>query len=107
MPGIGLAPGSPVATEDIRNLKRGARHGRWRLSWRIAPPLKKRKPVQGAHHLADRGGGHARIERRRVELGVSEQHLDDPDIDVLLEKMGRKAVPKRVQRDPLVDPGKL
>jgi len=30
MPGIGLAPGCPVAAEDIRNLKRGMGHGpRW------------------------------------------------------------------------------
>ena len=27
MPGVGLAPGGAVAAEDIRNLKRGTRHG--------------------------------------------------------------------------------
>ena len=53
----------------------------------------RRKPVQRAHHLADRAGGHARIKRRRVELGVAEQNLNHPDIDILLQQMGRKAVP--------------
>ena len=33
----------------------------------------RRKPVQGAHHLADRAGGHARVERRRVELRVAKR----------------------------------
>ena len=31
MPGVGLAPGGPVAAEDVRNLKRGTRHGPRRL----------------------------------------------------------------------------
>ena len=35
--------------------------------------LDQGKPVQGAHHLADRGGGHARIKRRRVELRVAKR----------------------------------
>src|SRR5579864_9050027 len=29
--------------------------------------LDQAEPVQGAHHLADRGGGHPRVERCRVE----------------------------------------
>ena len=28
MPGVGVAPGSPMVAENIRNLKRGTRHGR-------------------------------------------------------------------------------
>src|SRR5271166_1697612 len=103
MASVGLTPGGPMAAEDVRNLKRGTRHGRRRLSWRIASLLKQGEPVERAHHLADRGGGHARVERRRVELGVSQEYLDDPDIDILLKKMGRKAVPQRVQGDGLAD----
>jgi hypothetical protein len=45
--------------------------------------LREGKPVQRAHHLADRGGGNARVKRRRVELGVSKQDLNHPDIDIL------------------------
>src|SRR5829696_1552075 len=59
--------------------------------------------LQRAHNLADRLGGDAGIERRGVELGVTEQHLDDADIDVLLEQVGGKAVPQGVQRDGPVD----
>src|SRR5271165_3381653 len=103
MAGVGLAPGCPVAAEDVRNLKRRTRHDRRRLIRRFSPLLKKRKPVERAHHLADRGGGHARVERGRVKLGVSQQKLDNTDINNLLEKMGRKAVPERVQRDGLAD----
>ena len=33
----------------------------------------------------DRSGGNLRVARRRVELGVSEQHLDHANIDVLLQ----------------------
>src|SRR6266849_7328116 len=63
----------------------------------------ERDVLQRAHDLADRLGGDAGIERRGVELGVTEQHLDDADIDVLLEQMGSEAVPQGVQRDALVD----
>ena len=60
MPGVGRAPGGAVAAEDVRNLKRGARHGPRRLSLGVVLLLLDQgKPVQGAHHLADRGGGPA------------------------------------------------
>src|SRR5712672_3393300 len=36
--------------------------------------------LERARHLADRADGAAGVERRRVELLVSEQNLDDPDI---------------------------
>ena len=41
--------------------------------------------LQRAHDLADRLGGDARIKRRGIELGVTEQGLDHADVDVLLE----------------------
>ena len=70
MPGVGLAPGGAVAAEDVRNLKRGTRHSRWRLSLLL---LNQAEPVQRAHHLADRACGHPRVERRRVQLGMAER----------------------------------
>ena len=74
MPGVGLAPGGPVAAEDLRNLKRGTRHGPRRLGLGLVLLLlDQAEPVQRAHHLADRAGGHARVERRRVELRVAER----------------------------------
>ena len=38
---------------------------------------------------------------------MAEQHLDHPDVDVLLEQMRGEAVPERVRRDPLPDAGLL
>ena len=38
---------------------------------------------------------------------MAEQHLDDADVDVLLEQVGGEAVPQRVRRHPLLDPGGL
>src|SRR5260221_14327148 len=63
----------------------------------------ERDMLQRAHDLADGLGGDAGIECRGVEPGVTEQHLDDADIDVLLQEVGGKAVPQGVQRDALVD----
>src|SRR3954467_15158099 len=64
------------------------------------------EPIERAHDRADGVGGDPRIERRGVELGVPEQHLDHADIDVLLQQMGREAVAQRVRRDPLGDVGR-
>ena len=101
MPGVGLAPGGPVAAEDIRNLQRGTRHSLRRLS----SLLSQAKPVQRAHHLADRGGGHARVKRRRVQLRMAKQNLNHPDIDILLQQMGGKAMPQRMRRNAFIDTG--
>src|SRR5271169_3570372 len=42
--------------------------------------------VKRAGHIADRADGDACVERRRVELLVSEQNLDDPDVGLLLQE---------------------
>src|SRR5262245_38262923 len=52
-----------------------------------------RDVLQRAHHRIDGLGGHPRIERRILKLGVAEQHLDHPNVGVLLQKMGGEAVP--------------
>src|SRR3954452_17813962 len=65
----------------------------------------RREPIERAHDHADGVGGDARIERRGLELGVPEQHLDHADVDVLLQQVGCEAVAQRVRRDPLGDPG--
>src|SRR5258705_13714407 len=53
-----------------------------------------RNAIERAHDLPDGLGGDSRIERCGVELGMSQQDLDHPDIGVLLQKMRRKAVTK-------------
>src|SRR4029077_17255421 len=61
--------------------------------------------VERARHLADRADGDAGVKRCRVELLVSEQNLDDPNIGLLLQEMGGKAVPQRMNTDTLGDAG--
>jgi hypothetical protein len=51
---------------------------------------------QRAHDCPDGVGGDACVERRRLQLRMSEQDLNHPDIGILLQKMGRKAMPERV-----------
>ena len=93
MAGIGLAPCRTTVAENIRDLQRRARHARRASAgWSHLLEL-HRNVLQRAHDLTDRLGGDARIERGRVELGMSKQDLDHADIDVLLEQVGGKAVP--------------
>src|SRR6202166_1644303 len=66
-----------------------------------------RNAIERAHDLPDGLGGDTRIERGGVELGMSQQDLDHPDIGVLLQKMGRKAVTKGVRGHRLADLGHL
>src|SRR5437660_4967089 len=61
--------------------------------------------VERARHLADRADGDTCVERRRVELLVSEQDLDDPDIGLLLQEVGGKAVPQCMNTDALGNAG--
>src|SRR6516225_5249207 len=61
--------------------------------------------VERARHLTDRADGDAGVERRGVELLVSEQNLDDPDIGLLLQKVRGKAVPQRMNADALGNAG--
>ena len=70
MTGIGFAPYRAMAAEDIRNLQGRARHAA-SAGWSDLLELEC-DALQRAHHLADRLGGDAGIERRGVELGMPE-----------------------------------
>src|SRR5882672_9062327 len=77
MPGIGLAPGGPVApwrwkTSATSSLGRRTAAGLRPLS--RPPSAERREPVERAGYRADRGVGDARVKRRGIELGVAEQH---------------------------------
>src|SRR6201992_1686359 len=61
--------------------------------------------VERAGHLADRVDRDAGVERRRVELLVSEQNFDDADIGLFLKEVGGEAVPQRMNADTLGDAG--
>src|SRR5437763_4936811 len=61
--------------------------------------------VERARHLADRADGDACVQGRRVELLVSQQNLDDPDIGLLLQEMRGEAVPQRMNTNALGNAG--
>ena len=100
MTGVGVTPRRSVDAEDIRDLECRACH-RSSDGWLHLPS----EPVERAHDIAQRACRDLGIERRGLQLLMSQQHLDDADVDLLLQEMGGEAVPKRVQRDPLVDVG--
>ena len=47
------------------------------------------------------------VARRRVELGMPKQSLDQPDIGAALEQMRGKAVAQRMQADAFPDAGSV
>ena len=61
--------------------------------------------VEGAGDVANRFDSDARTQRRCVQLLMPEQNLDHPDIGLLLQEMGGKAVPQGVNTDTLGDAG--
>ena len=105
MASIGFTPSGPVVAEDVRNLQHWTGHQRRASSGRLV--LLADEMIERAGDVADRIGRDLRVARRRVELGMSEQHLDHPNIDILLQEMGGKTVPQRVRRHMLLDPGRL
>ena len=95
MASIGFTPSRPVVAEDVRNLQNWTVHQRRASSGRLV--LLADEMIERAGDVADRIGRDLRVARRCVELGMSEQNLDHANIDVLLQKMGGKAVPQRMQ----------
>ena len=95
---LSISPSGPVAAEDIRHLKRKPSHGF---------SLERLQGLDRTDHLPQNIGGHLGIQRRGLQLLVPEQHLDNPNILLLLLQMGGKAVPQRMHRHPLVYPRRL
>ena len=85
MAGIGSAPCRAMVAEDIRNLQRRARHARRASGGRLVLLDLADEMIERAGDVADRIGRDLRIARCRIEFGMSEQHLDHPNIDVLLQ----------------------
>ena len=78
MAGVGFTPRRSMAAEDIRNLQPWTRHPRRASGGRLVLLFillghQRREAIQWAHDLADRVGGDAGVERRRVQLGVAQQ----------------------------------
>lgn len=63
----------------------------------------RHQPVERPGDGVDRPGGDFGVDRGGVDLGMAEKHLNDADIDLLLEQMSGKAVPQRVRADAFAD----
>lgn len=66
------------------------------------------KRSRGLIHFAPQQvGGDLRVQSRGLQLLVSEPHLDDADINLLLKQMRGKAMAQRVHGDALIDARRL
>ena len=101
MPGMGSAIGRTGSPEDIGNLDGGARgSGVVRFLRRNEDAQTVKRTGHGPH----RARCHLGVEGSVLQLGVTEQRLDNADIDAVFQKMGGKAVPQCVWADA---PGNL
>ncbi len=112
MAGIGGPPGGPVVAEDIRDLERWSGHGAEALLGGLSFGLAAlagacAEIVERAVHRRDHAGRHAGVAGRRLQLVVTEQRLDHPDIDTAFEQVSGERVAQRMQAHGLGDPGLL
>ena len=96
---VGRAPAGSVAAENIRHLQDWSRH--CRVSGRRCH-LHVQK-FKRALDLPDGVDGHTCIAGGRRNVTMAEQILNHVNVDTLLQKMGREAVPQRVNSDGLVE----
>ena len=90
MASIGRAPRRTVGAKDIRDFQlRSCQRGLWRAFLTLFA-FGLAKIVQRAFHRRDHARGNACIPRRRGQFGVSQQRLNDPDIDAALKQVCRK-----------------
>lgn len=101
MPCIGPPPRGTMFAENVSDLQPGARQ----LPRTLPGSLSERTAMQGferfkwAYRVPDRLGRDFGISGSRAQLGVTEKHLNDPDIRPRFQKMGGKAVPQGMQRN--------
>jgi hypothetical protein len=73
MAGIGLTPCRTMLAENIRELERRTRHARRALGRRRVRLEVLDEMIERAYHRTQRVGGHLRVKRRGVELGMAER----------------------------------
>ena len=73
MAGVGFTPRRTMGAENIRDLQRRARHASRASGGRSNLLELERDMFQRAHDLTDGLGGDTGVERRGIELGVTEQ----------------------------------
>jgi len=93
MAGLNGAIAGSFSSEDIGDLERGAQVG---SAAGILALHQHRQMLERTGHRADRFGRNARVECGGIELAVPQQDLDDADIDILFQQMGREAVVQRM-----------
>src|SRR3984885_7572269 len=95
-----------MPTQNVSDLKANARpapcHGR--LTGRSDF---QSQTIERALGRADRMGRDLRVARRRRQIVVAEQNLDDPDVGSVLQQMRREAVAQRMQSNTLRQPAAL
>ena len=73
MTGIGSTPSGAVVAEDVRDLQNWTGHRRGASGGRLVRLGLQTETLQRAHDRADGVSGDARIERRRLQLGMAER----------------------------------
>ena len=58
----------------------------------MARRLQRDQAIQRTRHVADGVDGDARVERGRIQAGVSEQNLNHANVDVLLQQVRGEAM---------------
>src|SRR5271165_7622285 len=76
------------------------------LSVLLCLPVARRvQALKRALDLGDQSGRHAGVASRRLELVVSNQRLNHPNVRAPLEQMGREGMAKRMKGERLAQPG--
>jgi hypothetical protein len=84
--GLGGTIAGSFSSEDIGDLERGAQAA---STAGILAPHQRRQMLERTGHRADRFGRDTRVERGRIQLAVPQQDLDDADIHILFQQMGK------------------
>ncbi len=61
--------------------------------------------IQRADHFVQQVGRHMSIAGGTVDLAVTQQHLDHPDIDLVFQQVSGIGMPQTMHTDLFVEPG--
>ena len=102
MSGVAAKIGLAMAAQDVRDFYRRPAEGSSGAGHdpRCAPLSRRhdlqRQTIERARRRPDRMDGDLRIERRRRQMGMPEQNLNDSNVGTAFQQMRRKAVAQRV-----------
>src|SRR5665648_92113 len=92
-----------------RKISATSRNGRPIVAGRSARRLVpgQLQSIERAHHGAQHVGRDVGVARCRVQLGMSEQNLDNAHVGIALQQMRGEGMPERVRRHPRAQPCRL